>query len=437
MFSNLMKRFAFVVCICVLAGFLPSTPTSAADPLVFTVNTTIDQRDLATNGVCSIGTPVGGDCTLRAAISEAIGNLPYSDIIINIPSGTYELTIPPDATNDIHTGDLDFPSITSDFTVSIIGTDKLPAVIDGNELDRVFRIGAGVRLSMENAVIRGGRLALSTENDYGAGIDNHSYLYLEKVVLEDNSFTCAEDPCPFYLIGSALSHSGTGTMTLVDTIVRNNSGHIAPAIYNDKGTVFIRNSTIAYNHALEQAVINNRGTMEFINSTVYANTAGDGQNVGINNNGVLQIYSSTFANPGPTASINNVITGSVYIQDTILHVLPGGFNSNCNTSNTGSWTSNGYNIYSDDTCPSNGLGGDLINTDPNLGPLGDWGGATPTLPLFSHSPAINHRTSTCMLALTALRNDQRYYPRNDTLCDTGSFEGSLNIYQAFLPVINK
>ena len=95
MFILHAKRIAFVICVCLLAGSFSENRASALEPLVFTVDTTIDQRDFATNSVCSIGAPVDGDCTLRAAISEAIGNVPDNDIIINVPAGNYLLTIPP------------------------------------------------------------------------------------------------------------------------------------------------------------------------------------------------------------------------------------------------------------------------------------------------------------------------------------------------------
>ena len=101
MFISHVKRLASIICICMLAGSFSGNRASALEPLVFTVDTTIDQRDFATNSVCSIGAPVDGDCTLRAAISEAIGNEVDKDIIINIPAGNYLLTIPPDATNDM------------------------------------------------------------------------------------------------------------------------------------------------------------------------------------------------------------------------------------------------------------------------------------------------------------------------------------------------
>lgn len=437
MFSNLVKRFAFVLCICVLAGFLSGTPVSAADPLIFDVNTTIDQRDLATNGVCSIGAPVGGACTLRAAISEAIGNLPYSDITINVPAGTYELTIPPDETNDIHTGDLDFPDSDSVFTVSIIGTDKLPAVIDANQLDRVLRIGAGVHLSIKNAVIRGGIIMPTDANLFGAGISNVGNLLIEKVTVEANRGDCDMSTCSAPFAGAGIAHLGHGYLSIVDSTIRNNIANNGSAIYNDSAQISIRNSTIANNHAVAGSSIINHGSIDFLNSTISGNSAGEGVITGIYNSGTIKIMSSTLSNPGPFSSIQNMPTGSVTVLDSILAAYPEDTSFNCDPTSSGTWTSTGYNIFSDDTCPWNGLAGDMQNTNPLLGPLGDWGGPTQTLPLSSKSPALDHRPTACMLALAPLKNDQRYYPRNDTMCDTGAFEGSLNISQAFLPAINR
>jgi hypothetical protein len=54
----------------------------------------------------------------------------------------------------------------------------------------------------------------------------------------------------------------------------------------------------------------------------------------------------------------------------------------------GTMTSKGYNLSSDETCNFNGTG-DLNNTDPKLGQLGNYGGPTQTIPLLCGSPAID------------------------------------------------
>ena len=54
----------------------------------------------------------------------------------------------------------------------------------------------------------------------------------------------------------------------------------------------------------------------------------------------------------------------------------------------GSVTDGGYNICSDGSAGFSEVGS-LNNTDPKLGPLGDYGGPTQTLPLLAGSPAID------------------------------------------------
>jgi CSLREA domain-containing protein len=60
----------------------------------FNVDSTIDDTDINPgDGICS-NAPVGGVCTLRAAIVEAnaLPNLPSSTPDTTVPAGTYTLT---------------------------------------------------------------------------------------------------------------------------------------------------------------------------------------------------------------------------------------------------------------------------------------------------------------------------------------------------------
>jgi hypothetical protein len=90
-------------------------------------------------------------------------------------------------------------------------------------------------------------------------------------------------------------------------------------------------------------------------------------------------------------------------------------------------TSNGYNLSSDNTCNFNNTG-DLNNTDPELGTLGNYGGPTQTIPLLSGSPAIDAgNPSGCTDGQgNLLKTDQRGKPRPDHEdtggCDMGAYE---------------
>jgi hypothetical protein len=89
--------------------------------------------------------------------------------------------------------------------------------------------------------------------------------------------------------------------------------------------------------------------------------------------------------------------------------------------------SNGYNLSSDNTCSLDGPG-DMNNTDPKLGTLGDDGGPTQTIPLLSGSPAIDAGNPSGCTDSSGhlLTTDQRGYPRPDPEdtggCDMGAYE---------------
>ena len=105
-----------------------------------------------------------------------------------------------------------------------------------------------------------------------------------------------------------------------------------------------------------------------------------------------------------------VQTGMVQIANTIL---TGGVSNNA----YGSLIDLGYNLSSDASCAFTNIGS-LNNTDPQLGPLGNYGGPTPTMALLPGSPAID-----AIPAALAPSTDQRGYPRPyGTASDIGAFE---------------
>ena len=68
---------------------MPIADNSTDSDLVFDVNSTKDERDFSTNGVCSARQAVGGPCTLRAEISEANGNVPCT---VSMPSPAWDVS---------------------------------------------------------------------------------------------------------------------------------------------------------------------------------------------------------------------------------------------------------------------------------------------------------------------------------------------------------
>jgi hypothetical protein len=174
------------------------------------------------------------------------------------------------------------------------------------------------------------------------------------------------------------------------------------------GRVTVNNSTISGNYAaaysknLEEssfggAISNSTSTaLTLNNSTISENGA-------ISNGGGI-------SNSGGTATFQNSIVAN-------------NSSGNCN----GTITSKGYNLSSDNSCDF-GNAGDLNNTDPKLGNLGNYGGPTQTILLLSGSPAIDAGNPTGCTDGHGhlLMTDQRGKPRPDKEdsggCDMGAYE---------------
>jgi hypothetical protein len=110
--------------------------------------------------------------------------------------------------------------------------------------------------------------------------------------------------------------------------------------------------------------------------------------------------------------------GSVQLKSTII-----ADNGADNCAGTGPFTSAGFNLESTNTCGLNATG-DLVNTEPRLGPVQNNGGPTPTQALLAGSPAIDAGSCTDFggQPVTA---DQRGVARPQPAggkCDIGAFE---------------
>jgi len=203
------------------------------------------------------------------------------------------------------------------------------------------------------------------------------------------------------------------TVTISGLTIRNGQGNAGGGIVNGAGgALTVTHSTLSGNTAGLGGGAFNSGTMTIVNSTVSGNTAGEGagiygdggSTVTITNStfsgntatqtggaclnlGTLQIANSTFSDNSAAFLAGGVFNlGTLVIGNAVLNTGSSGENI---YSNSGTVTSLGYNISSD-----NGNGflngpGDQLNTDPLLGPLQNNGGSTLTQALLPGSPAID------------------------------------------------
>ena len=207
--------------------------------------------------------------------------------------------------------------------------------------------------------------------------------------------------------GGALSHPSNEVLVIARCTFTDNSGG---AIVNS-GTITLNASTLAGNTAVNRGGgIYNIGTLTVTNSTLSGNSATGDSSIGggIYNIGTLALTNVTLADNSASDGGNIYNTSDLTIGNTIL--------SNGDLfNNGGTVTSQGYNLSSDASGPNNGST-DLLNTDPQLGPLADNGGPTQTRALGQGSPAINTGN-------TALTTDQRGVARPfGAADDIGAFE---------------
>jgi hypothetical protein len=181
-------------------------------------------------------------------------------------------------------------------------------------------------------------------------------------------------------------------------------GGLGGAVFNSGGTLTVTNCTFSGNAAVGGAGGSNAGV----------GRAGLGLGGGIfNRNGVLTIVNGTFAdNRGDQGGggIYNLgdgidLVGSVMLRNSLLAQTLSGASDFAAAAINGGLVTNGgnYNLIQ----LNGGFAGGIVSTaDPNLGPLADNGGPTPTHMLLNSSPAIDAGDNTGLPA-----TDQRGYPR--------------------------
>ena len=205
------------------------------------------------------------------------------------------------------------------------------------------------------------------------------------------------------------------TVTLIDVTIENGNAAEGGAIDNN-GTLTLNASTIANNTASGNGGgIENDGTLSVVDSTITGNSAG-GSGGGINNTLSLTLASSTIARNSAAAGGGLATAGDfASLVDTIIAANTA---ANAAPDVDGTLTSQGNNLIGNPTGASGLTASDLVGLNPDLGPLEDNGGPTPTLALLAGSPAVDAGTTA-----SALTTDQRGLPRTvNGTTDIGAFE---------------
>ncbi len=277
-------------------------------------------------------------------------------------------------------------SITNSATLTLVDS-----ALSGNSVSQagggIFNYGFSgtATLIISNSTISGNS-ALSA---VGGGIYNVCFYGSATVTIASSALNgnlARSDGGGIYNDGS----SGSATVEIVNTTLSENlanrgggifNGTTFPGAPNGNATVEIVNSTLSENLAYAGGGIYNASspgsvTLTIANSTLNGNSATNG--------GGIFNGTTFFGSPSGSATVE--------IGSTILNAGASGANITnyaFSAIATGTVTSLGYNLSSDDGGGFLTATGDQINTDPMLGPLQDNGGLTFTCALLPGSPAIN------------------------------------------------
>jgi CSLREA domain-containing protein len=322
----------------------PHCDIGAVELATLVVNSTADPGD----GICD------GTCTLRDAITATqAGGATAHDVVFDSSFNTPK-TINLTAT---------LPTIGKNITISGPGANLLTVRRDTGGDYRIFSVNPTATASFSGLTIANGK------NGFGGGISNSGTLTIDRCTLTGNVGTTN---------GGAIQNNGALVVTN-STISGNSSGHGGGL----------------YNYALNGAACALGCSATLINTTISGNTASAYAGGVMDNNfgGLVQptvtLINSTVAGnsePGVLA-YDTAGPATITLQNTIV--------TNNETQDLADFGTNphvislGHNLTGGDGGGYFTQPGDLINIDPRLGTLGNYGGTTQTLYLKAGSPAID------------------------------------------------
>ena len=266
------------------------------------------------------------------------------------------------------------------------------AVTGNNALTSGAGISNGGTLTINNSRISGNALQYQGT---GAGILSSGTLIINNSIIHDNFSGKGQTD------GGGIYSSGTLEITN-STIDGNSVGGPGGGIFN-VGAAIITSSTISGNFSGGGSPgpqngpghgggILNGGTLTISNSTISGNSAltinqAPGCGGGIGNSGSLHIANSTIS--GNSAINGGAICNNAAPLEIANSILNAGDVGQNIFNDSGTITSLGYNLSSDNAGGYLNGPGDQTNTDPILGPLQNNGGPTQTHRPYPQSPAID------------------------------------------------
>ncbi|MGC2300348.1 MAG: choice-of-anchor D domain-containing protein [Acidobacteriaceae bacterium] len=257
----------------------------------------------------------------------------------------------------------------------------------------IFQISSGATVSISGLTIANGYGTGTSSNTTGdgGGIFNNGTLAVSASTLSNSTALGA---------AGAIYNNNSSTLTISDSTFASNSATVGGgAIYTNSGNVTINNSTFSSNTSGEGgAILTSISAVTIRNSTFSNNTAPSGGAI-------------TFA----LGNLN--VTNSIFVGNTgpAIHSA-GGDNINFNlyyqNYDTGTTT--------EDDCFNCHTNTNAISGNPDLAPLANYGGPTPTMLPLPSSAAICAASSA--LIPNGLTTDQRGFPNSTTYNSTACYD---------------
>jgi hypothetical protein len=323
------------------------------------------------------------------------------------------------------------------------------ATIDGLTIQNGGGISNAGALTVTNSVVSGNSASL------GGGINNSGTLVVDNSSFANNSAAGAVFINVIAIGGAGGGIYNAGTLTVTNSsFSSNHADSVGGGIYNYRGTATVVNGSFTGNSAVARGGgIENFGALTITNSTFSGNSgaqnggaifnllnsltitsstfSGNSAKIGggIENVGTLTIINSTFSGnigtSGGGGIVNEVGTSASLTNTIVANSSGSDLGTSLNITSTSSnatelFTFSGSNNLVDqssegmfDPDTSSNL---ILNSPAYLGPLGNYGGATQTIPLLPASPAID--AGSCASGY----HDQRGVAQIGSACDIGSFE---------------
>jgi hypothetical protein len=453
-----LRRILLAIALIATAA-LVITSSSLAATTATTISVTTTSDAGTGTGDCL---HTDASCSLRQAVSAA-DTLSDDAATVILPAGTYTLTDGPLEVDPGSGSTVAIAGMTAaDTVISAGGASQVIAFASGtaSATDVTFEdgdaasadggcidVGAAATVSLKSTTVQD-----CTSGMDGGGISVEGSLSTMYTLIEDDSaadlgggvavLTASNITATVLLFGSPITD---------DTAALGGAVGVDPNPAATKSLVELTSTTVAGSTASESgggvyATASGNTTSEFdvvlVDSTVSGNAASGagatGGGVAAAGDSVYVMTDATIADNQATTSGGDVSTSSASFVGTSNTIFAEGTAGNGQGDcSGGSLVSYGYNLDDQNNCGLDGPG-DQINTDPDLGPLQDNGGAEddegigalPTMALDVGSPAIGAGNPESMGVGACSSFDERATDRPAGACDIGAYQSEPPTYSS-------